>query len=69
MLKITILLAIFAIVSFVVFKYLVESMSRHEWKCMAIDDLAPTRCIIAFWVFVLLSVATLVCLIITIITW
>ena len=69
MLKITILLAILAIVSFVVFKYLVESMTMLEKIIVEKYNDAPTRCIIAFWVFALLSVATLVCLIITIITW
>ena len=69
MLKVTILLAIFAIVSFVVFKFLVESMSRWEMTMLATGGDSPTRCVIAFWVTALLSVATLVCLIITIITW
>ena len=69
MLKVTILLAIFAIVSFVVFKCLVKSMTRWEMTMLAIGDDAPTRCVIAFWVTALLSVATIVCLIITIVAW
>ena len=69
MLKVTILLGIFAIVSFVVFDFLVKSMTMLEKIIVAKYNDAPARCIIAFWVSALLSVATLICLIITVITW
>jgi len=69
MLKVTILLAIFSIVSFAVTRCLGETMSKMERIQAVMYDELPTRCFIAFWVTALLSLATVVCLIITIIAW
>lgn len=69
MLKITIILAICTLISYVVMRCTIASMSKLEKFQAAMFEQLPQRYYIAFCVTALLSVATVICLIITIIKW
>lgn len=69
MLKVTILLLICTLVSYAVMRCIIASMSKLEKFQAAMFEQLPTRYYISFCVTALLSIATVTCLIITIITW
>lgn len=70
MLKVTIILFILAIITKVIIKVLAESMTPLEKAAVALkEDYMPKRILVSTFIWILLNVAAVVCLIITIVKW
>lgn len=70
MLKVTIILFILAAIAKVIIKVLAESLTPLEKAAVALKkDYMPTRILVSTFIWILLTAAAVVCLIITIIQW
>lgn len=69
MLKVTLVLLILTVVARIVVRIMAECMSAEEKMVMAFTEVAPDRVTAVAIVCELLGAATIICAIITIVTW
>lgn len=69
MIKVTIILIILAVIASIVSKLIGSTMSVDEAIVAQIRNEFPLRVTISVGIFLILSVAAFICLIITIVTW
>ena len=69
MLKVTLVLLILTVIARIVVRIMAECMSKEEKLVMAFTEVAPDRVTAAATVCALLGAATIICAIITIVTW